>query len=249
MQHENDMTKSLSHHGNKTSILLDFHRGLGDEIVCNGLVREYCKKYKTVGILCLERNCASVSFMYRDLANLRIHKIRSHAHGDWFRRLNPLRFGENRYDEVRYIGNYNAESGVRNERQVYAKFGVPIEKKWESFFVERDTEREEALFKKVALPSSYIFIHDYSPYLVDPARISSTLPVFRPDKSLTDNIFDYCTVIERADELHVIDSSFMNLIECLPYTNHTQRLYLHRYARNTEGCNTPVLSKPWNMLF
>ena len=228
--------------------MLDFHRGLGDEIVCNGLVREYCKAYGTVGILCLERNYPSVSFMYRDLTNLRIHVIRSHAQGNRFRLLNPFRFGKNCYDDVRLIGNYDAESGIRNERQVYAKFGIPIEKKWESFFVKRDKEREDALFKKAPLPHSYIFIHDYASYLIDPARISSPLPVFRPDKKYTDNVFDYCGIIECADEVHVIDSSFMNLIECLSYTNPAQRLYLHRYARNTEGCNTPVLKKPWTVL-
>ena len=241
------MTKYSSPHKAEAgpSILLDFHRGLGDEIICNGLVREYCKTYGTVGILCLERNYPSVSFMYRDLTNLRIHVIRSHTQGDRFRLLNPFRFGRNRYDEVRFIGNYDLESGIRNERQVYARFDIPIEKKRESFFVERDLEREEALFRKAELPSSYIFIHDYAPYLIDQMRIQSTLPAFRPDKRFTDNVFDYCTVIERAAELHVIDSSFMNLIECLPYTNPSQRLYLHRYARNTEGCNTPVLKKPW----
>ncbi|HEY4501202.1 MAG TPA: hypothetical protein VJI70_02975 [Candidatus Paceibacterota bacterium] len=228
-----------------SSILLDFHRGLGDEIICNGMVREFCKTYGAVGVLCLERNYQSVSFMYRDLTNLRIHVIRSHSQGDLFRLLNPFRFWRNCYDEVRYIGNYDSESGIRNERQVYAKFGVPIEKKWESFFVERDAEREGALFRKTSLSGSYIFIHDYAPYLIDPARIISSLPIFRPGKNLTDNIFDYCGIIERADEVHVIDSSFMNLIECLQYTNPTQRLYLHRYARNTEGCNTPVLKKPW----
>lgn len=230
------------------SILLDFHRGLGDDIICNGLVREYCKAYETVGIFCLKRNYPSVSFMYRDLTNLRIHVIQSHTQGDRFRLLNPFRFGQNHYDEVRYIGNYDSETGIRNERQVYVRFGVSMEKKWESFFVERDAEREESLVRKVALPDSYIFIHDYAPYFIDPARISSPLPIFRPGKNLTDNVFDYRGIIERATELHVIDSSFMNLIECLPYTNPAQRLYLHRYARVTEGCNTPVLKKPWTVL-
>lgn len=233
-----------------SSILLDFHHGMGDEIICNGLVREYCKKYETVGILCLKRNEPSVSFMYRDLTNLRIHVIRSHTQGDRFRLLNPFRFGSNHYDSVQFIGDYDQESGIRNERQVYARFGVPIEKKWKSFFVARDKEREDALFIQAALPHSYIFIHDYAPYVIDTTRISSSLPVFHPDKNLTDNvfIFDYCTVIERATEIHVIDSSFMNLIECLPYSNPDQRLYLHRYARVTEGCNTPVLKKPWAMI-
>ena len=110
------MMKYSSLHKTKagSSVLLDFHRGLGDEIICNGLVREYCTAYARVGMLCLERNYPSVAFMYRDLPNLRIHVIRSHAEGDRFRRFNALRFGRDRYDDVKYIGPYDPESGIRN---------------------------------------------------------------------------------------------------------------------------------------
>lgn len=231
-----------------SSILLDFHHGMGDEIICNGLVREYCKKYETVGIFCLKRNYPSVSFMYRDLTNLRIHVVDSHAERHRFRFLNAFRFGHTHYDEVRVIDEYDQESGIRFERQVYGTFGVPLGEKWDSFFVKRDKEREDALFKKAGVSGSYQFVHDDSRFPLDRTRISQTLPVFEPTKDLTDNVFDCCGMIERAAEIHVVDSSFIVLIDCLPYVNDAQRLYKHHYARALPASQSPILKKPWTIL-
>jgi hypothetical protein len=232
----------------KSRVLLDFHHGMGDELICNGLVREYCKTYEMVGMFCLTRNEPSVSFMYRDLVNLRIHVVRSHAERYRFRSLNAFRFGQNRYDEVRAIDAYDDESGIRFERQIYKKFGIPLEKKWDSFFVERDREREEALLKKAGVSGPFQFVHDDDRFPLDRARISPTLPVLEPTKDLTNNIFDCCLAIERAAEIHVVDSSFIVLIDCLPQVNPAQRLYKHQYARATPASQSPLLKKPWSML-
>jgi hypothetical protein len=232
----------------KSSVLLDFHHGMGDELICNGLVREYCKKYKTVGIFCLKRNYPSVSYMYRDLSNLRIHVVSSHTERLRFRFLNPLRFGQNRYDEIWTIDAYDDESGIRFERQVYARFGVPLEKKWDSFFVKRDSEREVALLKKTGITGPFQFVHDDSRFPLDRSRISQTLPVIEPTKELTNNVFDCCGIIERAAEIHVVDSSFIVLIDCLQYVNTDQRLYKHNYARSTPAGQSPLLKKPWIIL-
>ena len=232
----------------KSIVLLDFHHGMGDELICNGLVREYCKRYETIGIFCLKRNYPSVSFMYRDLTNLRIQVVNSHTERMRFRLFNAFRFGQNRYDEVRAIDAYDDESGIRFERQIYNKFGVPLEKKWDSFFVERDRTREEAIIKKVGVSGPYQFVHDDSRFPLDRARISQTLPIIQPTKELTNNVFDCCGVIERAAEIHVVDSSFIVLIDCLPYVNETQRLYKHQYARATPAAQSPMLRKPWTIL-
>lgn len=233
----------------RSRVLLDFHHGMGDELICNGLVREYCKKYETVGIFCLQRNYPSVSFMYRDLQNLRIHVVRTHAERYRFRFLNAFRFGENRYDEIRAIDAYDDESGIRFERQVYEQtFSIPLEKKWDSFFVKRDTEREAALLKKTGIAGPFQFVHDDGRFPLDRARISPTLPVIEPTKELTNNVFDCCGVIERAAEIHVVDSSFIVLIDCLQYTNLAQQLYKHHYARATPAAQSPLLRKSWTIL-
>ncbi|MEK7101793.1 MAG: hypothetical protein AAB882_01420 [Patescibacteria group bacterium] len=231
-----------------SSILLDFHHGIGDELICNGLVREYCKKYETVGIFCLKRNYPSVSFMYRDLTNLRIHVIHSHLERRRLRFLNAFRFGQNHYDEIRAIDAYDEECGIRFERQVYARFSVPLEKKWDSFFVERDLEREEATMEKTSVSEPYQFVHDDGRFPLDRSRISPTLPIIEPTKELTNNVFDCCGIIERAAEIHVVDSSFIVLIDCLPYKNDAQRLYKHAYARQSPALQSPMLKKPWIVL-
>lgn len=232
----------------KSRVLLDFHHGMGDELICNGLVREYCRTYDTVGIFCLARNYPSISFMYRDLLNLRIHVIRSHTERYRFRFCNAFRFGRDRYDEIRAIDAYDDECGVRFERQVYTTFGVLLEKKWDSFFVERDREREEALLTKTGVSEPFQFVHDDGRFPLDRTRISPTLAVIEPTKELTNNVFDCCGAIERAAEIHVVDSSFIVLIDCLPYVNNAQRLYKHQYARATPTAQSPLLKKPWIVL-
>lgn len=231
-----------------SSILFDYHQGLGDQIICSGTVREYCKKYTRVGIFCFPRNYPSISFMYRDLTNLRIHVVNSYAEKYRFRFFNVFRFGNAHYDTVRIIDSYDQESGVLFERQVYAAAKVALEKKWDNFHVVRDVEREKNLKKKIGLPGSYIFVHDDARYPLDTTRISSPLPLFRPDPKLTDNMFDYCGIIEHADEVHVIDSSFMFLVDCLPYSNPAQKLFVHRYARLNTPVQMPLLKKKWQIL-
>jgi hypothetical protein len=216
--------------------------------MCNGIVREYCRQYDRVGIFCFPKNYPSVSFMYRDLPNLTIHVVRSY--GEKYRRrvLALLPFWKAQYDTVRVIGTYDQESEVLFERQVYGMAGVPLAKKWDSFYVPRDTTREETLFAKIAPSGPYAFVHDDARYPINPARLPTHLPLVRPNSGLTDTIFDYGATVERAAEVHVIDSSFMFLVDCLPYTNPTQKLFVHRYARPNTPCQMPILKKPWNIL-
>ena len=222
--------------------------GLGDHIVCNGLVREQCRRYDRVGLFCFPNNETSVSFLYRDLKNFRLHVIRSHKEARRFRFLNRFVFSEAHYDKILAIGSYDVESGIKYERQMYTFAELPLEALWDSFYVERDSERERSLSQKMHAEGRYVFLHDDARYPINPKKISSPLPMLRPDTNLTDNIFDYCGVLEHAEEIHVIDSSFMFLVDCLPYMNPRQRLFVHRYARENMEWNLPILKKNWQII-
>lgn len=231
-----------------SSILIYHPLGLGDHIVCNGLVREQCKRYDRVGLYCFKRNEPSISFMYRDVKNLRLQVIYSQNEIKRFFFWYRLTFGDSRYDSLLHVRITDAETGVKYERQFYNSAGLSLATLWESFFVERDEARENSLSQKVHLPDRYIFLHDDARFPIDSARISSSLPIMRPDAGLTDNIFDYCGVIEHAEEIHVMDSSFMFLVDCLPYTNPQQRLFVHRYARDNMPWSLPILKKDWKII-
>ncbi len=231
-----------------SSILLYHHLGLGDHFMCHGIVREYCKKYEKVGIFCYEHNYPTVSFMYRDLPNLTIIKGDDAAAKEFISR-NASQSGKSKYDEVKIIGfqNLNRNDGIPLEWQFYKIAGVPLQKKWDSFFIKRDLEKERALSKKVAPQGNYAFIHEDVPrkYIIKRELIGNDCTLFTPRREFADNLIDYCTIIEKAKEIHVIDSSFMFLIDCLPYNNPNQKLYIHRYARDNNEWQLPILKKDW----
>src|SRR6266481_6209875 len=217
-----------------SSLLLYHHLGLGDHIILNGLVRHYAKRYERIGLFAKPHNFVSVAFMYRDLPNLSVIP----ADDRTAERLifwNRLTLGMRRYDQVIRIGfnNLNRGNGLQFEEQFYQQACLPLSALWDNFYVQRDPAREDALTQKIGLPPTYIFVHEDSArrYTIERERIPAGLTVFTPEKSFTENIFDYCGIIERAHEIHVIDSSFMFQIDCLPYRTAGQKLFVHRYAR------------------
>ncbi len=234
-----------------SNILLYHHLGLGDHIICHGIVREYCKKYEKVAIFSKPRNYPSVSFMYRDIKNLTIIK-RDDTSARRFIFFNTFKFSKFKYDHVVSIGfqHIDRHSGIPFEKQFYKITDVNFAKKWDNFFVKRNLARENAFFKQTSLPKNYAFVHEDRDrnFLIDRKKIGKDCAIFTPDKKSTDNIFDYCTIIERAKEIHVIDSSFMFLIDCFNYENPNQKLYVHRYARDNEPWLLPILKKNWNII-
>lgn len=234
-----------------SKVLLYHHLGLGDHFMCHGIVREYCKKYEKVAIFSLPHNYVSVSFMFRDLKNLTIIQG-DDAFAENFILLNASASGTDKCDQIKKVGfeYLNRRSDVSLEEQFYAIAGVDISKKWDSFFVQRDFAQEQALFEKTAPRGDYAFLHEdvERKFLISRKKIDKDLAIYIPDRALTENIFDYCTIIEKAKEIHVIDSSFMFLIDLLTYENPSQKLYIHRYARENAVWLLPILKKKWGVL-
>ncbi len=225
------------------SALLYTHLGLGDQVACHGFVRDYCARYEAVTIFASPHTYESVRFMYRDLKNLTVLNVDHIAATRYFdthasQFSIALKIGYDKLDKT---------SGATVEQQFYQQADVDFEKKWSNFYVERDRTREEAFEKKITSESHYLFLHEDAErrFSIDRARIISRLPIIEAAAEATDNAFDYCTIIEKAREIHVIDSSFMFLIDCLPYQSEDQTIYVHRYARPNPAWHLPTLRKKW----
>lgn len=229
----------------QSAVFLDHHSRLGDQLIMNGAIREYCKKYDRVGIFSIPKYHATVSYMFRDLTNLHIELAPTNNARRLFKLKNLF---IRKYDRAVYARGEDLETGILFELQFYKMVGVPHEKKWDSFFVAREPEREKRLHDRLTHGEPYIFIHDDERFPMDASRIANTALQVRPKPGVTDIVFDYCSLIEQAEEIHVIDSSFMFLIDQLSYDNPKQRLFVHRYARATPAFTYPILRKPWEIL-
>ena len=232
--------------------LLYLHLGLGDHLLFNGLVRAYAKKYQAIGIFCKSHNLESVRFMFHDLPKVRVIEVQK---GDISARrfiainriLNRMSLGVLGFSDVFIFGFQflDRSSPEPFDRQIYALANLSPKEKYEKFFVQRNYARERALFNEMYPGSEYIFLHEdvSRGYVIDRTKIHSRLPIVSSAEHRTDNIFDYGTILDKAKEIHTIDSSFLSLVDLLPNSTTNRQIYLHRYAR-TDGW-TPSLRKDW----
>ncbi len=196
--------------------------GLGDHIVCNGLVRYYAKTQK-IGLFCKNKNYINVSQMYND-DNVVIQPVCNNTYSSDIKPKTPyLR-----------IGNLQNEEGW--DKQFYAQADLDFQLSWDLFKCCRNIEKENEIFRLLNPENrSYIFVHDTS--------IGQNVPkiklkgfIIKPEKY---NFFDYLKIIEYADEIHCVNSSFIHLTDRVKTNG---KLYYHTY-------NLPIdsmtLKKNW----
>ena len=211
------------------------HQGLGDHILCSGLYREYSVNYLKCIVPVIDSYFETVSKMLQDVPNLQVvpyttefwaMKMEAHA--------NLLRsFG---YDVLK-LGHFGSGFFLDPQKRLDANFydqaGLNLNHRWDSWNLSRDKNAEERLFKKLIDGNEpYIFLHDDESrnFGINQELLPEGIRIIRPDKKLAKefSFFDYLKIIENAQELHCIESSFAALIESMQFD---KPKFAHRYAR------------------
>lgn len=224
------------------------HLGIGDQLICNGLVREIVKGNPNdkFYIVTKPTSADTIKFMYRDLKELEVLVL---SNGDFTFPENPQEVQQLAYAleaKILYVGHGNEPHNYNFDKAFYAQFNIDFSKRWSSFKVERDLKREQALFDKLEITGKYIFVHEDNARGMGINRgIRNGIRVIKASTDLTTNLFDYLSLIELATEVHCIESSFLFLIDSF---NIDVPLFAHRYARNYPARNTPTLKLPWEIL-
>lgn len=127
----------------------------------------------------------------------------------------------------------------------YIRAGVPFHYKWRlNECITRNSEREQELYKRVVTNPNYALLHlqgwdhkanfDRSIIPQDWQQIEIT--------ALTDNLFDWLTIIEQAQSIIMVDSSMANLVDQLGLGD--DRYFI---PRSHIGL-TPVQGQHWHWL-
>jgi hypothetical protein len=211
--------------------------GLGDHIILNGLIRSIIQPNINYIMFVKKVYQTSVEFMYKDLKNLKFIFVEGDEEVNYWLKLFQIK-------NIIKIGFENLDLNIKDQyfdKAFYSQFNLPIETKWEKFYVERNLTKEKELFDSLNLKKGeYIFLHEdiNRNFKIDRNLIQNKLlPIITPHQ--TDNIFYCYTVFENAAEIHCICSSFKHLADSLELNNND--LYYHiSYIDNGEPRNLVI---------
>ncbi len=212
------------------------HLGLGDHIICNGLVRSLINPGLAYSMFVKPHNLTAVRFMYRDLPNLQFL-----VGDDKFARgyISGSALGKEELITAGFTGHPDSK---HFDEAFYLQHGLSPSDRWTKFRVDRDFDRERKFFEKFHLKEGeYVFVHDDESrdFRINEDLIANKdLPVVRPKPGLTDNIFDYCYLMQKSAETHFIDSSFRLVFDALRLRE--DNIYYHLRLKNGKGRNGDV---------
>jgi hypothetical protein len=207
------------------------HLGLGDHIICNGIVRHYKEIYGKVSVFCKPHNYENVEYMYRDDDNITVLPVGE----DWD--VNMYIFENNILNDVIKVGfeSLSSVNCATFDEGFYLGNGVPFSYRFEKFSFKRDLDLEENIMSELNPNNEkYIFIHN-----VDKNKINSKLKVI--ENPIKYSIFNLIKLIENAEEVHLMESSIKCLVNSYKMDNPS--FFYHNYVRgyspyyNTIGLN------------
>ena len=224
------------------------HLGLGDHIICNGMIRNLRKSYDIVHMPVKTHNLLNVRDMLRDDPGIELIEVTGDAQA-----LKYLGMFKARVDAIVGVGQYGAaflKESKSFDESFYKQVGIPHDLRWEEFKYVRDEVKENKVLELASLPEKYIFVHDdiNRDYVIDSAHFPTNIDVYRPAHNFGElcetTLFHYGKIIERATEVHCIDSSFACYVEHLDCSQ-VERLVLHRYVKQKKEFNTDDKNHPF----
>jgi len=196
--------------GNK--FLAYTHLGLGDHIVCNGLINHFSESFQEIYLPVKSRDLNNLNYLYRDNSKIQIFRIEHNT-------------------EVEDINNFSKDNdlpilkvGFKKRKppfnlSFYEQFKLPYSYSIDKFKVSRDDIKEEKLYQHLkniySIKGPYQLVHNQSSYGKVDLRTNKNLPSIYIEKEtdLFKNVFLYMKVIENANEIHCLDSSILHLVE------------------------------------
>ena len=248
---------------NDKNCIFLFHLSTGDNFTMYAAVRHFQTLYKDVYIFCLYRNRYTVAQLYEPYANVHIlisDESYNH-HLAPANLINQCKSQIKHYDMFSsgcYDPKFDGSNGFWE--RFYNQLHIPYRIRYQYEDIHRNKERELKLYNAVVdkYGKNYIFLHDhrnikYKHYDIrsNVYVAASDLPVFHPNTNyyfslennahyhwwssefMSDNLLDYCTLIENASEIHINDSAFSCLMPFLDLKNVKKKCIYTKFSITT----------------
>ena len=230
------------------TLILYHHLGLGDCISCNALVRKVLvdNHLDKLYLIVKKQHEKTISMMYRD--EPKIQSVPIYTDGEFddngerrevdriTSELSPthtLNIGHDNYWKLQQdFPHFDCH------QRFYASVGLDFSVRYTGFKYERDLSEEERVYDKLNpknLP--YIFVHGDSSRgrVIDDDKIKeyNKENFLIIENDITECILHFGLILERAKQVHLMESSMRAYIEILNTDN--VELFMHWYVRQAEN--------------
>jgi hypothetical protein len=216
----------------KDSFILYHHLGLGDVIICNGLVNYISNNFKTIHLIVDKKFYKQISFLYSE--NNRVQVVAADLdkpnHATEFvtkyaneNRLEILKVGWENIDWSIYKKPFNVS--------FYKQLGLKYSYSYDYFHIPNDKSRENTLINHLV---NYYNADIHNIKLVHKTASNESYELklnpnenyiyIEKESDLFNNMFLYSSLIEASKEIHCINSSFSHLTDRI---NNKSKLYYH----------------------
>ena len=191
---------------NKTySCIIISHLSLRDSLIINAIVIHLSNIYNLVYFVCNKKYYKSINQIYCE--NNKIKPIYIEYNMDIFKKFKDIQIfciGKNNPNWKSLCSKLILENMPYNYfKTFYKQLDLDYDIRYKYEHIYRNKEREVNFYKKY-ISSQYIFINDK-------INIKNATTSFYYNKEQSDNILDYCSVIEAAEEIHVLYDEFFSL--------------------------------------
>lgn len=179
--------------------LVYHHLGLGDHIICNGLIRYLVRHNPNVKIelAVKQRNLNNVSRMFNDCDI-------------------SFKIIDNTTEKGNLGWMFGGDKEINFDEAFYKQAGIDFSERWKSFYVNRNYEKEKTVLDYLNTPLEFALVHNTASAGKVDIKPITNLPIIEMRYTpVEESIFDWMGVIERATEIHCINSSFIHLVDSM----------------------------------
>jgi len=242
--HQSNFKRALKHlfsRRKKNVVLLEAHFGLGDNLICLGLMRTLAENNPNIRyyLACLPQYFHSIAWMLQSSSNIFPTVVTS---GREARQL--ANFLNASYQT---IGIHHIDI-KRFDESFYEEYSVPFEYRWSKSAVPPGP-KSEALFKQLNPDNQpYMLIcrtesgNNTYPLMISNSANLKTIEIY----PATHNIYDWTKLVENASEIHSIDTSFLHFVENVLHDKSHGKLYYHLAKKKLKSAFTRKLS--WHLV-
>lgn len=232
---------------NDSKFILHHHLGLGDHIICNGMVNYLTNYFNKIYIPVKEKNFDNIKYLYKDKKSVipfsikRLNAETEKIEIDEFSKKNNLKILKVGFDKISKPFNLG----------FYKQVGIPFSYSFDYFSIPNNFQAQkllsESMKKHFNIKNDYTLIHNESSMGdLDLDLDLDFKPIYiKKELDPYKNIFLYRDLIENAKEIHCIDSSFLHLVERLKTSS---KLFFHNAKKIGIKGEKVELLKDWNVV-